>query len=148
VAHFLSVASNRSKTIALTLRDWLPLVLDHVNPWFSGTEIRSGSRWSLEVGESLQKINFGILCLTRDNLQSPWLLFEAGALSKALEEGAVCPYLFDLEISEGTGPLSQFQAKKAERASTLEMILDINKKPPILAIRAYCLSASLRFGRS
>lgn len=73
---------------------------------------------------------FGILCLTEENVKSPWLLFEAGALAKAIEEGAVCPYLFDLEVSQITGPLDQFQARKAEKASTLEMVLDISKRNP------------------
>jgi hypothetical protein len=114
--------------MAQALRDWIPLVLDEVKPWFSGKDIPAGERWSSEVGSRLEDTNFGILCLTRENLQAPWLLFEAGALSKAVEEGAVCPYLLDVDVSEVSGPLSQFQAKKADKNSTVEMIQDINRK--------------------
>jgi hypothetical protein len=114
--------------MAQALRDWIPVVLDEVKPWFSGKDIPAGERWSSEVGSRLEDTNFGILCLTRENLQAPWLLFEAGALSKAVEEGAVCPYLLDVDVSEVSGPLSQFQAKKADKTSTVEMIQDINRK--------------------
>ncbi len=103
-------------------------MLDEVKPWFSGKDIPAGERWLSQVGTRLEDTNFGILCLTRDNLQSAWLLFEAGALSKSVQEGAVCPYLLDVEVSEIAGPLSQFQAKKADKASTLEMVQDINKR--------------------
>lgn len=125
---FLSWSGDRSQMVAHALREWLPLVLDNANPWLSSREIPSGARWSLEVGESLERTNFGILCLTKENREAPWLLFEAGALSKSLAEGAVCPYLFDLGIRELDGPLSQFQSKKAEKGATLEMILDFNSK--------------------
>jgi hypothetical protein len=45
-----------------------------------------------------------------------------------VEEGAVCPYLLDVDVREISGPLNQFQAKKADKISTVEMIQDINKK--------------------
>jgi hypothetical protein len=107
---FLSWSGERSKLVARALRDWIPLVIDEVKPWFSGRDIPAGQRWTSEVGTRLEETNFGILCLTRENLQAPWLL-----LSKAVEEGAVCPYLLDVEVSEITGPLSQFQARKQTR---------------------------------
>lgn len=125
---FLSWSGDRSKMMAQALWDWMPLVLDDTKPWFSGKDIPAGERWNSEVGTRLERTNFGILCLTRENLLAPWLLFEAGALSKAVDEGAVCPYLLDVDVSEIAGPLSQFQAKKADKSSTAEMIQDINEK--------------------
>jgi hypothetical protein len=100
---FLSWSGDRSNRVAQALKKWLPLVLDDVKPWFSDKDILAGKRWFLEVGQGLQETNFGIICLTRDNLESPWLLFEAGALSKALDEGHVCPYLLDVEVKDITG---------------------------------------------
>jgi hypothetical protein len=114
--------------MAQALREWIPSVLDEVKPWFSGKDIPAGERWLSEVGTRLEDTNFGILCLTRDNVQSPWLLFEAGALSKSVQEGAVCPYLLDLDLREIQGPLSQFQAKKTDKVSTLEIVQEINKR--------------------
>lgn len=91
----------------------------------------SGGRgWSLEVGKELEESNFGILCLTKDNLSAPWMLFEAGALSKAISAAAVCPYILDAEFRDITGPLSQFQSKKTDDSSTLELLQAMNKSAP------------------
>lgn len=116
--------------MARALWKWLPLVLHYSEPWFSNKDIPAGERWSLEVGKKLDETHFGIICLTRENLDNSWILFEAGALSKALSDSAVCPYLLDVEFSDVTGPLSQFQAKKTDKDSTYELIQDINKRAP------------------
>jgi hypothetical protein len=69
----------------------------------------------------------GILCLTPDNLEAPWLLFEAGALAKTVENTFVCPYLLGLTPTEiPPGPLTQFQAKEATRDGTLDLIRTLN----------------------
>lgn len=125
---FLSWSDARSMSMAKALREWLPLVLHYAEPWFSDKDIPAGERWSLEVGKRLEETDFGIICLTKDNLNAPWILFEAGALSKALSVSSVCPYLLDVDFSDITAPLSQFQAKKINKDSTLEMVLAINKK--------------------
>lgn len=127
---FISWSGERSKSAAQALRDWLPLVLHYAQPWMSATDIDAGQRWSNEVGQQLSETSFGVLCLTRDNLLAPWILFEAGALAKSLTAGAVVPYLIDGEYSDITGPLAQFQAKKADEASTLELLRALNSRAP------------------
>jgi hypothetical protein len=59
--------------------------------------ISAGARWANELANELAGTRFGILCLTRDNLNSPWLLFEAGGLAKTVEDTFVCPYLLVLQ---------------------------------------------------
>lgn len=127
---FLSWSGTRSNSMAKALKGWLPLVLHYVEPWFSDKDISAGERWSLEISKKLDETNFGIICLTEDNFHSPWVLFEGGALSKALSDSAVCPYLLGIELRNFTGPLAQFQAKKTDKNSTLEMVQGINKKAP------------------
>lgn len=127
---FLSWSGARSNSIAQALRDWMPLVLHFVEPWLSQQEISAGDRWLVQVGQGLSESNFGIICLTPENLTAPWILFEAGAISKSFSLGAVCPYLYDVDFSELTGPLSQFQGKKADCASTKELLESINSKAP------------------
>jgi hypothetical protein len=123
---FLSWSGDQSRAVAEALKGWLPLVLHYINPWVSSQDIKAGARWADAVTEELEGSNFGILCLTKDNLSAPWMLFEAGALSNAISAGAVCPYLLDIEIRDLTGPLSQFQAKKTNETSTRELLLAIN----------------------
>jgi hypothetical protein len=113
------------------MRDWLPLILHYVEPWMSGADIGAGERWSLEIGEELEASQFGIICLTKDNLLAPWILFEAGALAKSVQQGAVCPFLLDVDFGEILGgPLGQFQAKKTDKKSTFELVGAINQRAP------------------
>ncbi len=71
------------------------------------------------------------MCLTRENLRAEWVLYEAGALGKFVSSGAVCPYLLDLEFQDLSGPLAQFQARKADSQSTFDLIEAINSRAEI-----------------
>lgn len=124
---FISWSGERSEALAKALREWLPLVLHFVEPWLSQSDIQAGERWSLEVAKELETCNFGIICVTRDNLASPWILFEAGALAKSMQEGRVVPLLLDLDFKEISGPLAQFQAKKADQSGIQEIVSALNK---------------------
>ncbi len=124
---FISWSGERSKALALALKDWIPLVLHYADPWLSEADIEAGQRWAEAVAKELEVCNFGIICITRENLNSPWILFEAGALAKSLQGGRVIPLLLDLDFREITGPLAQFQAKKIEKAGVLEMIQSLNQ---------------------
>lgn len=64
--------------------------------------------------------------MTPESVCSPWILFEAGALAKSMQGAKVIPLLFNLEFSDITGPLAQFQAKKVERGGLGEVIQAIN----------------------
>ena len=124
---FISWSGERSQALAEALRTWLPLVLHYAKPWFSTSDIKSGGRWSIEIAKELQDTNFGILCVTKDNLDAPWLLFEAGALAKSIDEGCVIPLLLDLEKSDLSGPLTQFQAEKTDLEGIKKLIESLNK---------------------
>lgn len=124
---FISWSGERSHALGQALRDWLPMVLQYVEPWLSQSDIQAGERWANEVGKELESSNFGIICITRDNITSPWILFEAGALSKSMQEGRVVPLLLDVEFKDITGPLAQFQAKKVEKAGLLEVVNSVNR---------------------
>lgn len=125
---FISWSGKRSKALAIVLRGWLPHALRYVKPWVSEKDIAAGSRWGPEVAKHLEDSKFGIICLTPENIEMPWVLFEAGALAKKMDD-ALVPLLFDLELSDITPPLSQFQAKKVENKSDfLEVVQSINQK--------------------
>lgn len=124
---FISWSGDRSQKLAEALREWLPLVLHFAKPWLSKSDIKAGDRWSVEVAKELQESNFGIICVTKENLTSPWILFESGALAKSMEDGRVIPLLLDLDFKEISGPLAQFQAKKADQAGVRELVMSLNK---------------------
>jgi molybdopterin converting factor small subunit len=124
---FLSWSGESSRRVARALHEWLPFVLRYAEPWFSDVDIAAGARWSTELATQLEGTRFGVICLTQENLSAPWILFEAGALSKAVLRSSVFPYLLDVHSSELSGPLAQFQSKRAEKTATFELVSSINK---------------------
>jgi TIR domain-containing protein len=124
---FISWSGDRSQLLAQALRDWLPMVLHYVEPWLSQSDIEAGERWANEVAKELESSKFGIICITRENIASPWILFEAGALAKFMQEGRVIPLLLDVEFKDIAGPLAQFQAKKVEKAGLGDVVNSINQ---------------------
>lgn len=124
---FISWSGERSRFVAEALRDWIPYVIQSAKPWISTKDIFAGEDWDKEINEKLGELNFGIICLTPDNLQAPWINFEAGALScKIKDKTLVCPYLIDLEPKDVAPPLSRFQLVKANREGTLKVVESIN----------------------
>ena len=122
---FISWSGERSRTVGEALREWLPNVLSMAEPWMSASDVEKGAKWNQVVSGELETNNFSIICLTPENLGAPWLLFEAGALSKKAESRALT-YLFDLEYSDVKDPLSQFQHTKANESETRRLVETIN----------------------
>src|SRR5215475_10411412 len=85
---FISWSGDKSKAVAQQLKDWLPQVINALEPWISFEDIGKGRRWSPEIGAQLAATNAGIVCVTAANREHPWLLFESGALSKAVAEAS------------------------------------------------------------
>jgi hypothetical protein len=124
---FISWSGAWSKRLALALRDWLPLTVQAVEPYMSAEDIDKGARWSSDLAEELEVCNFGILCLTPENLEAAWIHFEAGALSKAVDRARVSPLLLGLRPSQVTGPLVQFQATEINYSEILALVKAINE---------------------
>src|SRR5690242_18454859 len=93
---FISWSGTASHRVALLLYKWLPRFIQSIDPFLSSEDIRKGARWFTEISNELQQINFGIICITRDNLEASWLLFEGGALSKSLGHSQVTPLLINV----------------------------------------------------
>jgi hypothetical protein len=127
---FISWSGERSQLLAQALHGWLPLVLHYVQPWLSEADVAAGDRWAQAIAKELETSNFGVICVTPENLTSPWVLFEAGALAKSMQGTKVIPLLFNREFSDISGPLAQFQAKKFERAGLAEVVHSINQSTP------------------
>jgi hypothetical protein len=123
---FISWSGKRSRALAVALKEWLPLILQYAKPWVSEKDISAGDRWAQAIAGELESSNFGILCITPENLRSEWILFEAGALSKSMLDAKVIPLLFGLELSDLSGPLSQFQALKVDQQGLMDVVKAIN----------------------
>jgi hypothetical protein len=123
---FISWSGDRSKYIARTLSDWFENVFHNVRCWMSDEDIAAGKRWGSEVSQALQDARFGVACVTPENREAPWLLFESGALAKSVAGDFLCPYLFEMISTDFVGPLTQFQTCEANRDGTLKLVRSMN----------------------
>ncbi|MGX4658480.1 hypothetical protein ACWCHM_32890 [Micromonospora sp. SCSIO 07396] len=129
---FISWSKPVSRQLGLALRDWLPEVIQSIEPWMSSEDIDKGQRWASEVGAKLGELGQGVLCITAENIREPWLNFEAGALAKSLDDSRVRPLLLGLQPSDVTGPLAQFQATVAnDRDDMLKFITSLNESSAV-----------------
>ncbi len=124
---FISWSGNRSKLIAEQLRNWLKGVLQFTAPWCSDKDIRAGEHGYDAIRIAIKDAKFAIICLTKENLNSPWINYEAGAIAEKLN-GRVCPYLFQMSPSElEKSPLAHLQAVVGtDKQATLKLLKSIN----------------------
>jgi hypothetical protein len=135
---FISWSGELSHKVAELLGSWIPDVLSGVSIWLSSEDLEKGSIWFGDLSQKLEENSFGILCLTRENQSAPWVLFEAGALSKGLSSSRVCPILVDIDTTDlMRGPLTHFNATKPTKDDMLKLVKTINShttemagKPP------------------
>ncbi|MEW6395280.1 MAG: TIR domain-containing protein [Pseudomonadota bacterium] len=123
---FISWSGPVSQSIANEMRNWFPLLLPAVSPFITSTDIDKGAQWQSTIRTELEKSDYGIVILTKENLESQWLAFEAGALSKHLG-GRVATVLFNIGHSDVKSPLSMFQGTIFNEADFRQLISDINK---------------------
>jgi len=122
---FISWSAERSKLVAEILNWWIRSVIQAVRPWMS-TEIDRGALWFPKINDELAQTEVGVVCLTKENLDKRWILFEAGALAKGLSSNRVCPLLIDLQSNDLQSPLSQFNHTLPTEIGMWSLINTIN----------------------
>lgn len=126
---FISWSGKRSEQVAEVLWEWLPTVLaGAVQPFISTHDVPKGERGLSVIASELEANNYGVVVLTKDNVDAPWVNFEAGALAKSIGEGRVATVLVDVTRTDIEGPLSQFQDTiLSDKADTLKLVKDMAK---------------------
>ncbi|MGW4829742.1 hypothetical protein ACWEOG_19320 [Amycolatopsis japonica] len=122
---FLSWSGKYSQRVAAAMKEWLPLLINEIDPFMSSS-IDAGSRWQAEISSELEKTDFGIVFVTAENQGMPWLNFEAGALAKSVSQSHVVPLAIDLKLSDIRNPLGQFQAQELGKDGVANILRAIN----------------------
>lgn len=105
---FISWSGEASREVAIALSDWFPKVLQGVETFVSAKDIDKGANWITELTRELEDTDFGVVCLTPENLLSPWLHYEAGAITRSVES-RVCPVLHGVKKGQVKAPIAQLQ---------------------------------------
>jgi hypothetical protein len=123
---FICWSGKTSKRLAEVFRDWIPAVIQAVKPYFSPEDVEKGARWYPEISKKLEQCAAGLICLTRENLEAPWIMFEAGALSKSVEKSRLVPLIFGIDAADIKGPLIQFQAAPFSKEEIKKLLKTLN----------------------
>jgi len=122
----LTWSGSTSHGIASFFRDWLTDVLPGIKPWISSEDIAKGNKWFPELMGQLSKTAVSIPFVTPENVRSPWVYYEVGAVAAKIEECIICPYLVGVEPKHvRETPLGQFQCTSADEHDTFRLIHSI-----------------------
>ena len=108
---FISWSGELSYTAAALFSKWFPSVIQPVTIIVSAVEDNKGNAWFKKLMYQVSRTDYAIICLSPDNLNSPWLLFEAGAIANRLDQSKVCKLLIgDLTEKDINPPFLNFKS--------------------------------------
>lgn len=123
----MSWSGARSRAAAEVLKWWTRCIIQASRPWISTEDVDRGALWFSEISNNLSDTSIGIVCLTHENKDRPWILFEAGALAKGLSNSRVCTFLVDLEPSDVRDPLAQFNHTQPNEQDMRKLARTLNR---------------------
>ncbi len=127
---FLSWSMELSKDVAELFADWIPNVIQVVDPYYSPVDNDKGKRWNDEIAAKLESSLMGIIFVTQENYNSMWMNFEAGALSNTFENASVCPVLIDSTYTKSnlvkySSPLTTFMCTEFNKKDMEKLVKSI-----------------------
>ena len=90
---FISWSKSKSKDFAIEVKNLLESLDPHSNVFMSEEDIAAGERVQETIIQKITECDKLLLCFTKENKKSPWLLYEAGFASGLNK--MVIPLLFD-----------------------------------------------------
>lgn len=124
---FISWSGERSKAIAHVFKKHLEYVIQGLPTFMSDKDIASGTQWFQEINDKLRDASFGIVCATPENLDKPWLSFEAGALGNQALRSRVVPVVFGMSKDDLPSPLNGFNAVDLDEEGFVKLIQSIHE---------------------
>lgn len=122
---FLSWSGERSRLMAHLLRDWLPIVLQEVEPWLAGEDLAAGTNFLHDLERGILETDAAIVCLSSANVHNPWLNFELGAIGS--RRIPVYVLLIDIGPADFNGPPMQLQTVDISKQGIGNLLWSLNK---------------------
>ena len=123
---FICWSGRRSRRIAEAFAShWLTGVLgDRVTSFVSFADIEKGEGWFERLLMELGRSDAALLCLTPENLASPWMHFESGMVSR-MGKGRVFTYFLGTDAGKVQDPLKQIQVTVCTESDTTKLALKL-----------------------
>jgi TIR domain len=125
---FVSWSGDYSQHVAGVLRQHIRKVVQEADCFFSKGDIEAGTPWLLEISDKLVSHSIGLICVTKENQERPWINFEAGALASGLDSAHVVPLLIEMAEADLKMPLASFHAKLCDKAGLFDVFQMINRQ--------------------
>lgn len=126
---FLSWSGDKSKNVASAFYEWFPKVAPNFKLWMSSKDIEHGSLWMQKTSQSLDQSACGIVFLTKENMDKPWILLEVGALSM---KGKGYPNVYFVDMDEDdlhrSSPFREIQGTRHKKEDVLALIQGLQVK--------------------
>jgi len=109
---FISWSGETSRKIALELKAAFESASrGQIQCFISVEDILPGDVWTTKIMTAFDECDLAIFCLTKENINSPWLYFEAGAVSATNKP--IIPVLINCDFDDvRKSPLSTYQSIK------------------------------------
>ena len=121
---FISWSGSRAECLGNRLREWVPLIIPGLDPFFSSQKGPTRG-WLSVIERELKLAKYAFVCITPDSLQSPWLNFETGALWLSAKKPSIYLILHGLAVDDVRGPLETFQCVPFEEERLRTMCREI-----------------------
>lgn len=135
---FISWSGERSKKIAACFHKWLNKTLN-IKSWFSDKNIIIGQLWEPEIQNALKAGKIGVFFITKDNVFSPWINFEAGAISKGDAKHNVCIVRIDQDEIPKESPLFHYQNCMFDKEGIYNLINNVLRNKDNLPEKSFKL---------
>lgn len=102
---------------------------NNLTVFVSTKNIRTGDEWFKVIKDAITESSITIVCITKDNIQSPWIYFESGAASfhnyLLNQTKPLMVVLFDAELPRNS-PLNEYNHIKWGKEGYEKLLVDIN----------------------
>lgn len=122
---YVSYSGELSRDIASVIKECFPMIIQSLNVFVSAQDVKIGSFWRSELERTMEESECAIICITKENNNSPWLIFEAGMMAK---KTTLVPLLIDIGYQELNDPLAVFHATLLGKEGLYSIINLLNKK--------------------
>jgi hypothetical protein len=123
---FISWSGEASRAAGVAMQHAIREVFRSAEPWMSAEDIKPGQQWFTELMNTLEETRFAIVCLTRSNMNAPWVMFEAGAVSGHFGELKVAPLLLEGELKDLVDPMARFHGTTFDEGGIRALFGSIN----------------------
>ena len=92
---FISWSKEKSRDLAIEIKSLLESLDPHSKVFMSENDISAGEPVQEKIIQEITGCDILLLCFTKENKKSPWLLYEAGFASGLNKR--IIPFLFDVD---------------------------------------------------